>query len=319
MDATLHQRAMGLAGMLFSRGGFSTENTFTTTQREGLHLLQEVKAVLPGPTQATDALCDYCGLYRGRVFRRHDGLTVQCPDCGPTLLDPANLRSWRLDDQWLIRKLRGALSIDASAPVTPVVEGVWDIGTHKRRPVLLGRKIDGVMWQALKIFHGHEPRRNSWVITPRPFGPAPMEPLAGTATWWHLEDRFAIHGLALRYVPLDAEQGGRVQEPGAAYAVHGPFTADFGMAMLDDWPHGPIRLSGAQSRLFAVLWKHRHQAQTAELLMREAGLASDRPLDLFKIKAANRGDPAYEGPLHAYERLVVRQRRLGLYQLAWTD
>jgi hypothetical protein len=90
------------------------------------------------------------------------------------------------------------------------------------------------------------------------------------------------------------------------------------MAMLDDWPHGPIRLSGAQSRLFAVLWKHRHQAQTAELLMREAGLASDRPLDLFKIKAANRGDSAYEGPLHAYERLVVRQRRLWLYQLVWT-
>ncbi len=51
--------------------------------------------------------------------------------------------------------------------------------------------------------------------------------------------------------------------------------------------------------------------------MRESGLASDRPLDLFKIKATNRGDPAYEGPLHAYERLVVRQRRLGLYQLAW--
>ena len=319
MDSTLHLRAMGLASLLFSRGGPFMENTLTRTQRESLSLLQQVKAVLPGPVQAVDALCDYCGLHRGRVFRSHDGLIVQCPECGPTPLEPASLRSWRLDEQWLIRKLRGALNIDASAPVNSVAEGVWDIGMHRRRPVLLGRRIDSVMSQALKIFHGHEPRRNCWVITPGPIGLVPVEPLVGTATWWHLEDRFAIHGLALRYVALDAEQVGRVQEPGAAYAVHGPFTADFGMAMLDDWPHGPIRLSGAQSRLFAVLWKHRHQTQTAELLMRDAGLASDRPLDLFKIKATNRGDPAYEGPLHAYERLVVRQRRLGLYQLAWTD
>ena len=51
--------------------------------------------------------------------------------------------------------------------------------------------------------------------------------------------------------------------------------------------------------------------------MREAGLASDRPMDVFKVKAANRGDPVYEGPLCAYERLVNRQRRLGLYQLVW--
>ena len=29
-----------------------------------------------------------------------------------------------------------------------------------------------------------------------------------------------------------------------------------------------------------------------------AGLDSDRPVDLFKIKAANRGDPIYEGPLY---------------------
>jgi hypothetical protein len=40
-------------------------------------------------------------------------------------------------------------------------------------------------------------------------------------------------------------------------------------------------------------------------------------MDVFKLKAANRGDPVYEGPLHAYEQLVSRQRRLGLYRLVW--
>jgi hypothetical protein len=53
--------------------------------------------------------------------------------------------------------------------------------------------------------------------------------------------------------------------------------------------------------------------------MRAAGLDSEKPMDVFKLKTANRGDPVYEGPLHAYEQLVSRQRRLGLYQLAWVQ
>ncbi len=51
--------------------------------------------------------------------------------------------------------------------------------------------------------------------------------------------------------------------------------------------------------------------------MREAGLGSERPIDVFKLKASNRGDPRYEGPLHVYEKLVLRQRRLGLYRLSF--
>jgi hypothetical protein len=85
---------------------------------------------------------------------------------------------------------------------------------------------------------------------------------------------------------------------------------------LEGWPHGPIQLTEAQSRLFAVLWEYRHQAESAEFLMKHAGLASDKPMDVFKVKSANRGDPLYEGPIQAYEQLVSRQRRLGLYQLA---
>ena len=51
--------------------------------------------------------------------------------------------------------------------------------------------------------------------------------------------------------------------------------------------------------------------------MRAAGLDSEKPMDVFKVKAANRCDPVYEGPLQAYEQLVKRQRRLGLYRLDW--
>lgn len=133
----------------------------------------------------------------------------------------------------------------------------------------------------------------------------------------HLEDRFALHGMALRLLGDDQDILVDSDGRGIPVAVHGPFSSDFAWVHLADWPHGPIRLTEAQSRLFAVLWEYRHQAKSAEFLMRHAGLSSDKPMDIFKVKAANRGDPLYEGPIQAYEQLVSRQRRLGQYRLDW--
>ena len=281
-----------------------------------MQLLKQAKAVVAGVANSRDAECAFCGLYRGPIFRSDEGLMVQCPDCGPFALDPASQRSWRLDDEWLIRKLRGALAISPHATTTQIVDGVWDIGRHKKRPVVLARRIDLVERHGLRIFHGPEPRSQSWVITPRPLVKSSLEPLVGTATWWQLEDKFALHGLALRL--LDSDQGENaevLQENIPGVAVHGPFSEDFAWVHLEGWPHGPIHLTEAQAHLFAALWKNRHQAKSAEFLMREAGLASERPIDVFKLKASNRGDHRYEGPLHAYEKLVIRQRRQGLYLL----
>lgn len=318
MELTPNQQAISLAALMFVRGSASFESNLHDEEMAALHVLKQAKAVVPGVVNSRDAVCAFCGLYRGPIFRSDEGLMVQCPDCGPFPLDPANQRSWRLEDEWLIRKLRGALDIPPHATTTQIVDGVWDIGRYKKRPVVLARRIDLVERHGLRIFHGPEPRSQSWVITPRPLVRSPLEPLAGTATWWHLEDRFALHGLAFRL--LDPEQGEKADDlldstPGEAF--HGPFSQDFACVHLEGWPHGPIRLTDAQTRVFAVLWEHRGRAQSSEFIMRAAGLDSEKPMDVFKLKAANRGDPVYEGPLQAYEQLVRRQRRLGLYQLIW--
>jgi hypothetical protein len=316
MELTPNQQAISLAALMFVRGSASFESSLHDEEMAALKLLKQMKAVVPDVVNSRDAVCAFCGLYRGPIFRSDEGLMVQCPDCGPFALDPASQRSWRLDDEWLIRKLRGALDISAHATTTQIVDGVWDIGRYKKRPVVLARRIDLVERHGLRIFHGPEPRSQSWVITPRPLVRSPLEPLAGTATWWQLEDRFALHGMVLRL--LDGERDSFVESSDGAIpvAVHGPFSADFMWVHLADWLHGPIRLTDAQAKLFSSLWKHRHQAQSAEFLMRDAGLASERPIDVFKVKTANRGDPAYEGPLQAYLHLVLRQRRHGLYRLA---
>lgn len=319
MAFTQNQKAIKLAALMFIRDGFSFESNLHDDEVSALQVLKQAKAVVAGLVNSSDALCSFCGLYRGPIFRNDEGLMVQCPDCGPFRLDPASLRSWRLDEEWLIRKLRGAMDIAPQTTITHIADGVWEIGRYKKRPVLLARRIELVERHGLRIFNGPQPRRQSWVITPRPLGHPPQEPLAGVATWWHLEDRFALHGVALRLLADEPDSIDESSDPVSSVAVHGPFSEDFTWVHLDGWLHGPIRLTEAQAHLFAALWKHRLQTQSAEFLMREAGLVSERPMDVFKVKAANRGDPVYEGPLQAYEQLVSRQRRPGLYQLNWAQ
>lgn len=45
------------------------------------------------------------------------------------------------------------------------------------------------------------------------------------------------------------------------------------------------------------------------------GLGSEKPIDLFKVKARDKGKPEAEGPLSAYRILVVIQGRHGLYSM----
>ncbi len=106
-----------------------------------------------------------------------------------------------------------------------------------------------------------------------------------------------------------------VVEP-RSVAVHGPFSETFEWVHMPNWSNDPIRLTAAQAAVFEVLWRYQGQPQSAETIMNKAHLASDKLIDVFKIKAANRGDPTYEGPMHAYETLVVRNRRMGLYSLS---
>jgi len=233
MEITLNQQAINLAALFFVRGGVSMESGLHDGEIQALHVLKQAKAVVPGQINARDAMCAFCGLYRGSIFRNDDGLMVQCPDCGPFRLDPASQRSWQLDDEWLIRRLRGALDIASHSAASPIVDGVWDIGRYKKRPVVLARRIDLVERHGLRIFHGSEPRNQSWVITPRPLGRMTQDPLEGTATWWRLEDRFALHGMALRLLGDEPED--KVDSYGKVIpvAVHGPFSHDFAWVHLE--------------------------------------------------------------------------------------
>jgi hypothetical protein len=309
-----NKKALALASLLMTRGGYSFERSIPKGQMVGLKILRELKVIVPGPMDVRYASCSFCGLYRGPVFRLDGEMHVQCPDCGPYKIDLSEQRNWTLDIEWMIRKLRAALNISAHIAVQKLYEGVWQIGVHKKRVVILAERIELVVANALNLFHGKTPRPDSWVITPRPLGRTFSDPLSGTATWWHLEDRFAIHGNGLRFVGEDGDVIEAVVEPRSA-AVHGPFSETFEWVHMPDWSKDPIRLSAAQAAVFGVLWRYRGQPQSAETIMSKANLSSDKLIDVFKLKSANKGDLLYEGPMYAYKTLVVRRRRLGLYSL----
>ncbi len=310
-----NKKALILAGLLMTRGGYSYERSIPKGQVSGLKLLSELKAIMPGALDSRYASCSFCGLHRGPVFRCDGEMHVQCPDCGPYKVDVSDQRNWSLDIDWMIRKLRAALNIAAHVAIQKLYDGVWQIGVYKKRAVILAERIELVVANALNLFHGKTPRPDSWVITPRPLSRTSSDPLSGTATWWHLEDRFAIHGNGLRFVGAEGDVIEAVVEP-RSVAVHGPFSETFEWVHMPDWSNDPIRLTAAQAAVFEVLWRYQGQPQSAETIMNKAHLASDKLIDVFKIKAANRGDPTYEGPMHAYETLVVRNRRMGLYSLS---
>ena len=137
-------------------------------------------------------------------------------------------------------------------------------------------------------------------------------PFAGGIEWLPLEERFTFYGGGIAHI-----RPGATPEPAVAAdpwtPVHGPFSADFGWVTLDDWTHGPIRCTDGQAAVFSALWSFKGAEVDGERIMTRAGQDSDKPIDLFKVKTANKGKPEYEGPLHAYRALVKSKRRQGVY------
>ena len=106
---------------------------------------------------------------------------------------------------------------------------------------------------------------------------------------------------------------GPVADP--ATPVNRPFSADFKWAMLSDGDGTPIRFTDGQAKVFESLWSFKGEATTANRIMPRAGLGSDKPSDLFKIKAKDKGKQGPEARLAAYGALVVTQQRAGRYAM----
>ncbi|PUE20422.1 hypothetical protein B9Z38_16635 [Limnohabitans sp. MMS-10A-160] len=98
-----------------------------------------------------------------------------------------------------------------------------------------------------------------------------------------------------------------------AKPVYGPFADDFRTVLLPE--HGHINLTEAQASVFQSLWSFKGEPMRAERIMERAGLDSDKPIDVFKVKSRDKGKPGVDRPLIAYRKLVNTQKRQGLYAM----
>jgi hypothetical protein len=242
-------------------------------------------------------------------------LQCHCPSCGPVPVTEEYRHRYAVDMRWLTIQLRLALSIGIGDPCEELCEGVWQLGFRGGALAVLLRDVSLLVQNAAIYFRLRLRARGRLCIL------APAEGLSfgggvldEDVTTMALEDRFCLYGDRVMLVG----RGGAAQvaetddERGP---VLGPFSRDFRWVHLDSWPHGPIALRPSQAAIFRALWKFKGKPCRAAEIMREAGLSSEKPIDVFKVRRERKGDPAHEGPMHAYQELVVTQQRLGTYAM----
>ena len=260
----------------------------------------------------TYVLCPYCQLRSGQIVGDGQGGRIcQCPDCGPIPLAANDRAAVKLDEGWLMSRLRMALEIESRDGVTNLGEGAWRLGEARKSPVLLARNliplcIDPSVFDRVRVA-GASIR----VITPASVE-ARRARLPAGIEWLPLDERFAFYGGGISFLqpgtqPAPVES----QEPWAL--VYGPFSADFKWVTLPSWPHGPIRCTDRQAEVFEALWSFKGVEMHRDRVMQRANQEGRKPIDPFKVKDRDKGKPSHEGPLHAYRELVHARQRDGLY------
>ena len=303
-------QAWALACRLFAWGAPVLRATLSAAEQYALDRLG--RAVRSAVLDQRYALCPYCQAQRGQVWSEGCGGRVcHCPACGPVVLEAEDLAAVTLDEQWLMRGLRRALGIDSRDGIVSLADGVWRLGEARRAPVLLLRSLIRIWREPGLLERVQVPDAVLRVIAPK-VGPTPVSPSGHHFEWLPLEERFTLYGGGIAHIPTRGSL-----EPALAHdptvPVHGPFSQDFRWVTLPECPYGSIRCTDGQAAVFRALWSFKGEPMTAERIMQRAGLTSDKPIDLFKVKPRDQGTPEYEGPLFAYRTLVKTKRREGLY------
>nr|WP_284738191.1 hypothetical protein [Serpentinimonas maccroryi] len=276
------------------------------------------RAVRPAALDQRFVLCPYCHQHRAPVWGDgRGGRSCRCPECGPVAVAADDVAGLRLDEDWLRQKLRLALEIESRDGVDDLGGGVWRLGDSRRSPVLLARDIVRLWREPALLDRVRVAGGDIRVITPKP-RETRGTPFGAGVEWLALEDRFAFYGGGISFIGAPGERD-PMQAVDPTMPVHGPFSAAFKFVMLPDWPHGPIRCTDGQAAVFKSLWSFKGEPMTAERIMQRAGLESDKLIDLFKIKARDKHNADAAGPKYAYDKLVTRNKREGLYWISCPD
>jgi hypothetical protein len=221
------------------------------------------------------------------------------------------LAALELDEEWFRAKLRLAMDINSRDGIIDLGADVWHLGDARSAPLVLARTLMIIWLEPTILDRVRVKDGNIRVIAPQ-HRETRGEPLGHGVEWLSLEERFAFYGVGITYTPV-TETAGMSVAADPTTPVFGPFSADFRWVTLLKWPPGLIRCTDGQVAIFKALLSFKGEPMTAEPIMERAGLDSDKLIDIFKVKPRDRDKPEAEGPNYAYDALVSRNRREGLY------
>ena len=304
--------AWALVCRLFSGGTPLSHSTLSPSEIAASSTLG--KAMKPAALNQTHTLCPYCQLHRCQIWGDGKGGRIcHCPECGQVPVHADDLAALELDEEWFRAKLRLALDINSRDGIIDLGGDVWHLGDARSAPVLLARSLMNIWREPTILDRVRVKDGNIRVIAPR-HRETRGEPLGHGVEWLSLEERFALYGGGITYTPVTETAGMSVVDD-PTKPVFGPLSADFRWVTLPDWALGLIHCTEGQAAVFKALWSFKGDPRTAEVIMDRAGLESDKLVDLFKVKSRDRGKPEAWGPKHAYDTLVSKNKREGLYWL----
>ena len=303
--------AWALVCRLFAGGTPVLQTTLPPREVAALSVLG--KAVKPTTVDQSFVLCPHCQQHRAQVWGDgRGGRVCRCPDCGPVAVEASDGAALALDEDWFRQKMRLALGIESRDGIDDLGDGVWRLGDARRSPVLLARDLTRVLHEPALLDRVRVAGGEIRVITPRP-STTRGSPFGAGVEWLVLEERFTFYGGGITFIASPSSATPVVVD--LATPVNGPFSADFKWATLPDISSVPIQFTDGQAKVFESLWSFKGEATTAERIMQRAGLGSDKPIDVFKIKAKDKGKPEPAAQHAAYGALVVTQKRAGLYAM----
>lgn len=302
--------AWGLLCRMFVRGSPVLRATMSPRELAASSLLGS--AIRPAAISHQHVLCPYCNLHQGEVFGDgRGGKICRCPECGSIPLGSQDINALVLNEDWLRQKLRMALEINSRDGIDQVGQGIWRLGDSRSTPVILARNLNELLrnpglLEDLRVRNG-----SLRLITPRSMGQT-THPFAQDIEWLVLEDRFAFYGGAISFIASSDKRSAALPHE-TADVRYGPFAVDFRSVVLPGYGH--INLTEAQAAVLSALWSFKGEPMRAERIMAKAGLKSEKPIDMFKVKTKDKDKPGADLPLMAYRELVVTQRREGLYAM----